>query len=85
MARKQDQPPRGTKGSQPDGKHAGSGPEKGLPERVRCPICRKWTSYAGNPLRPFCSERCHTMDQANWAEGTYAIPTQDTPSSDEDQ
>jgi endogenous inhibitor of DNA gyrase (YacG/DUF329 family) len=27
-----------------------------------------------NPLRPFCSERCKTMDLGAWATEAYRIP-----------
>jgi len=62
----------------------GHGARKGeTPLMVRCPICKKPTPYQGNPLRPFCSERCRTHDQANWADGRYALPTEDSPGEDE--
>jgi endogenous inhibitor of DNA gyrase (YacG/DUF329 family) len=39
-----------------------------------CPICRKETTYQGNPYRPFCSERCRMLDLDNWLSGRYRIP-----------
>ena len=39
-----------------------------------CPICKHETVYAGNPFRPFCSERCRLIDLDNWLEGRYRIP-----------
>lgn len=41
---------------------------------VRCPICKKEVPYAGNPFRPFCSERCKLIDLDNWLEGRYRVP-----------
>ncbi|MBF0488023.1 MAG: DNA gyrase inhibitor YacG [Nitrospirae bacterium] len=41
---------------------------------VRCPRCAKEVSYAGNPYRPFCCERCKTADLAAWADEQYKIP-----------
>jgi len=42
--------------------------------KVRCPRCGKEAEMAGNPFRPFCSERCKTIDLGNWISGTYRIP-----------
>ena len=39
-----------------------------------CPTCRRKTTWAGNPYRPFCSERCRVVDLAAWADGRYRIP-----------
>ncbi len=42
-------------------------------KKIRCPICKKETTWQGNPWRPFCSERCKTIDLASWASGDYRI------------
>lgn len=42
--------------------------------KIKCPVCRKDTTWEGNPWRPFCSERCKTIDLANWASEEYKIP-----------
>ena len=41
---------------------------------VRCPLCRKETSWQDNVYRPFCSERCRTLDRGAWVSETYNIP-----------
>ncbi len=41
---------------------------------VRCPGCGSMTPYDGNPLRPFCSERCRCLDLGAWADESYRIP-----------
>ncbi|TAM80556.1 MAG: DNA gyrase inhibitor YacG [Acidobacteria bacterium] len=41
---------------------------------MRCPICKQEVPYAGNPFRPFCSERCKLIDLDNWLEGRYRVP-----------
>jgi endogenous inhibitor of DNA gyrase (YacG/DUF329 family) len=41
---------------------------------VKCPRCGKEMETAGNPFRPFCSERCKLVDLGNWLSGTYKIP-----------
>ena len=43
-----------------------------------CPHCRKSSMLdAGNPWRPFCSERCKLIDLGDWMSGRYAIPVED--------
>jgi endogenous inhibitor of DNA gyrase (YacG/DUF329 family) len=42
--------------------------------KVRCPICRREVAWEGNPWRPFCSDRCRTIDLGNWAAERYRIP-----------
>jgi endogenous inhibitor of DNA gyrase (YacG/DUF329 family) len=46
---------------------------------VKCPTCNKETELAGNPFRPFCSERCKLIDLGKWAAGDYRVPTQEKP------
>ncbi|BCA54861.1 DNA gyrase inhibitor YacG [Nitrospira sp. KM1] len=41
---------------------------------MNCPICRKATSWDGNPWRPFCSERCQLTDLGSWAMEEYRVP-----------
>lgn len=50
-----------------------------------CPICRKKAEWEGNPFRPFCSERCRTIDLGTWASEGYRIPgeKQDIPGEEE--
>jgi uncharacterized protein len=40
---------------------------------MRCPICKKEASPAGNPNRPFCSERCKMIDLDNWLSERYRV------------
>ena len=46
-----------------------------------CPICRRAVARS-DPQFPFCSERCRTMDLANWASGTYRV-SEPLPDSEE--
>ncbi len=49
--------------------------ERGMKNRkAKCPICKKETVWEGNPFRPFCSERCRTIDLGEWATEGYRIP-----------
>lgn len=43
--------------------------------KVKCPTCGKETEFSPqNVVRPFCSERCQTLDLGAWADETYAVP-----------
>jgi endogenous inhibitor of DNA gyrase (YacG/DUF329 family) len=56
-----------------------------MPREVKCPRCGKPALFAPeNKYRPFCSERCKTIDFGDWADGKYSIPLgEDKPSSSE--
>ncbi len=41
--------------------------------QIRCPVCRKITTWEENPSRPFCSERCKLIDLGAWASEDYRI------------
>jgi len=42
---------------------------------VPCPRCGALAPYAPeNPWRPFCSERCRSIDLGAWASESYRIP-----------
>lgn len=53
---------------------------------MKCPICDEPTIWKDNPSRPFCSERCKTIDLAKWASEEYlvGVPLTDI-SEDEDR
>ncbi len=42
--------------------------------KILCPVCRNVTTWEENPCRPFCSERCRTIDLGAWASEGYRIP-----------
>ncbi len=50
---------------------------------IKCPICKKPVRWEGNAYRPFCSERCQTLDLGNWATDRYTVPVENTPEIDE--
>ena len=51
--------------------------------KIKCPRCNQPTVYSlENKSRPFCSERCRTIDTAGWADESYKIPTRSTEESD---
>ncbi|HUK08028.1 MAG TPA: DNA gyrase inhibitor YacG [Stellaceae bacterium] len=45
-----------------------------------CPTCGKPVSERH---RPFCSQRCATIDLARWLTGGYRVPTDETPEDSE--
>ena len=50
---------------------------------LRCPTCRKETTWQDNPFRPFCSERCKMVDLGRWAKEEYRIPDKPAPENEE--
>lgn len=43
--------------------------------QVKCPQCGKAVQYSlENKHRPFCSERCRTLDLGAWADERYRVP-----------
>ena len=48
-----------------------------MPNKVKCPTCRKEVAWDNNPHRPFCSERCQLIDLGAWAEERYRVPAED--------
>ncbi|HEX2651638.1 MAG TPA: DNA gyrase inhibitor YacG [Burkholderiales bacterium] len=41
---------------------------------VPCPRCGTLSLFApANPWRPFCSERCKTIDLGAWASESYRV------------
>jgi len=55
-----------------------------MKSKIKCPQCRKETTWTNNPDRPFCSERCRMLDLGQWADEEYRIAgrSQDTLSED---
>ena len=51
--------------------------DKGKP----CPICRRPSLAAS---APFCSKRCADIDLHRWLGGVYAVPAEESGSSDEE-
>ena len=46
------------------------------PKPKPCPLCGKPPTERH---KPFCSQRCATIDLARWITGTYRVPTDETP------
>jgi len=59
----------------------GAGPRE---RKVPCPTCGVPAPFvAGNPWRPFCSERCRRVDLGAWASESYRVAA--PPASGEDE
>ncbi|MGD0281688.1 MAG: DNA gyrase inhibitor YacG [Dissulfurispiraceae bacterium] len=52
--------------------------------QVRCPVCRRKTTWEENPFKPFCSERCKLTDLGKWASEEYRVPDEDTEKINDD-
>lgn len=50
----------------------------------KCPRCGTEAPWAGNPSRPFCSERCRLVDLGAWVCEEYRIPGERKPAADTD-
>lgn len=52
-------------------------------KQVPCPRCGRPALFSPlNKWRPFCSERCRSMDLGAWASESYRVPTR--PSEDDE-
>jgi len=55
------------------------------PRLVRCPACGGDSVYASsNPFRPFCSERCKSVDFGAWASESYRVAAPSTAHGNHD-
>lgn len=47
---------------------------------VKCPTCRRDVPWRDDSQwRPFCSERCKSIDLGGWASNRYVIPGEPVP------
>jgi endogenous inhibitor of DNA gyrase (YacG/DUF329 family) len=47
-------------------------------KKVACPVCGKLAAYSPeNKSRPFCSERCKTIDLGDWASERYRVAAEE--------
>jgi endogenous inhibitor of DNA gyrase (YacG/DUF329 family) len=53
--------------------------------RVPCPTCGASAPYAAsNPWRPFCSERCRSVDLGAWASERFRLAADSPPDPGDD-
>jgi uncharacterized protein len=50
---------------------------------MRCPICGKEFDAALATAKPFCSDRCRTIDLGRWLDESYGLPAVPDPEADE--
>jgi len=51
---------------------------------IKCPQCNAdFDVSIPSKHKPFCSERCKLIDLGAWADGTYSIPAEDSPMSEQ--
>jgi endogenous inhibitor of DNA gyrase (YacG/DUF329 family) len=51
---------------------------------VACPRCGKKAAFnPDNKWRPFCSERCRTIDLGKWAAEDYRVPQEEKPEDEQ--
>jgi endogenous inhibitor of DNA gyrase (YacG/DUF329 family) len=50
---------------------------------MRCPVCKREFDPATSNARPFCSERCRTIDLGRWLGESYGLPVVPDPEADE--
>jgi uncharacterized protein len=50
---------------------------------VPCPTCKAKTPFSpANPWRPFCSERCRSVDLGAWATERYRVDAAAPPDAE---
>lgn len=55
-------------------------PAPAAPRRVPCPTCGAPSLFApSNRWRPFCSERCRSVDLGAWASERFRVPAEAPP------
>jgi uncharacterized protein len=55
------------------------------PRTVPCPTCRRPVALSpANPWRPFCSERCRSVDLGAWASEGYRVAAPEPPADGAD-
>jgi endogenous inhibitor of DNA gyrase (YacG/DUF329 family) len=58
-------------------------------KKVPCPACGKSAPFSPeNKWRPFCSERCKTIDLGDWASERFRVPLEegkDDPEEEEEE
>jgi uncharacterized protein len=50
---------------------------------MRCPICGTEFDGAQSTAKPFCSDRCRSIDLGRWLDEAYRLPMVPDPEADE--
>jgi endogenous inhibitor of DNA gyrase (YacG/DUF329 family) len=51
---------------------------------MHCPVCKLEFEAESSAAKPFCSDRCKTIDLGRWLEGSYQLPDVPDPEADEE-
>ena len=41
---------------------------------MRCPVCQTEFNLDQSPAKPFCSQRCRSIDLGRWLDERYSLP-----------
>ncbi len=79
-------PERADSGNGSDLRPGGAAPTPAVtPRQVPCPTCRRPALFdRDNPWRPFCSERCRSVDLGAWANEQYRVAAPAAPEGDDE-
>lgn len=50
---------------------------------MRCPVCNSAFEPQESTAKPFCSERCRSIDLGRWLDESYSLPDVPDPEDDE--
>ncbi|MEX0643165.1 MAG: DNA gyrase inhibitor YacG [Pirellulales bacterium] len=50
---------------------------------MRCPICKREFDPVATTTKPFCCERCRTIDLGRWLNEGYGLPVVPDPEANE--
>ena len=56
-----------------------------MTSRRACPVCGRPSPDTSDPLYPFCSARCRTIDLGNWLSDRYRISEEVSESEGADE
>lgn len=51
---------------------------------MQCPLCKKDFDPEKSDAKPFCSDRCRTIDLGRWLGEEYSLPHLTDPDADEE-
>ncbi len=51
--------------------------------QIKCPQCGEMFELNASNSKPFCSERCKLIDLGAWADGSYSVPAEESPMSEQ--
>jgi len=55
-----------------------------MSKTIKCPQCGEFFDMDSlSNYKPFCSERCKLIDLGAWADGSYSIPSEDSPMTEQ--